>query len=138
MSLALLSLIASGFLSATLLPGSSEVALLAYLRYFPETWLLAILCVGVANTAGSLSSYWLARFISSKKSTHKSLSEQSLARIRRYGSPALFFSFVPLIGDALPFAAGWLKLPLGRCIFFIALGKFTRYALLILGNSYIN
>jgi hypothetical protein len=35
-------------------------------------------------------------------------------RLRRWGPPALFLSFLPLVGDVLVVAAGWLKLPLGE------------------------
>jgi len=34
---------------------------------------------------------------------------------------------VPVIGDALCVAAGWLRLSVGWSVFFMALGKFARY-----------
>jgi membrane protein YqaA with SNARE-associated domain len=54
-------------------------------------------------------------------------------RLRRYGPPALFLSFLPLVGDVLVVAAGWLKLPLGPSMLWIAAGKATRYLVLVLG-----
>jgi membrane protein YqaA with SNARE-associated domain len=42
-------------------------------------------------------------------------------------------SFVPLAGDALVLAAGWLKLPLASSLAWIALGKAARYLLVVLG-----
>lgn len=48
--------------------------------------------------------------------------------IERWGSPALLLSWLPLIGDALCLAAGWLRLHwLPCCCFFMAAGKFARY-----------
>jgi membrane protein YqaA with SNARE-associated domain len=54
-------------------------------------------------------------------------------RLRRWGPPALVLSFLPLVGDALVLAAGWLKLPFWQSMFWIAVGKGARYLLLVLG-----
>jgi membrane protein YqaA with SNARE-associated domain len=37
---------------------------------------------------------------------------------------------VPIIGDALCVAAGWLRLSLWESVLFMALGKFARYYLI--------
>jgi membrane protein YqaA with SNARE-associated domain len=42
-------------------------------------------------------------------------------------------SVLPLVGDALVLAAGWLKMPFWQSLFWISLGKGTRYLLLVLG-----
>ena len=34
---------------------------------------------------------------------------------------------MPVIGDALCVAAGWLRLGVGSCALFMAIGKFARY-----------
>jgi membrane protein YqaA with SNARE-associated domain len=54
-------------------------------------------------------------------------------RLRRWGAPALVLSFVPLVGDALVLAAGWLRMPFWPSLFWIAIGKGTRYLLVVLG-----
>jgi membrane protein YqaA with SNARE-associated domain len=53
-------------------------------------------------------------------------------RLQRWGPPALFLSFLPLVGDALVLAAGWLKMPLGKSLVWIAAGKGLRYLVLVL------
>ena len=130
MWLALLSLVVSGFVSATLLPGTSEAVLLAFLWLYPQQWGIAFILVGIANTAGSLTSYLLTRYLPHK---NKNSNDKVLTAIRRYGTPLLFFSFVPIVGDALPLAAGWLRLPFWRCTLFIGLGKFVRYGFIVGG-----
>ena len=55
------------------------------------------------------------------------------ARLQRWGSPLLLLSWVPLIGDALCVAAGWLRLNAPACALFMALGKAARYALVAQG-----
>ena len=47
--------------------------------------------------------------------------------MQRWGSPALLLSWVPLLGDPLCVAAGWLRLNLWWSTLFIAIGKFGRY-----------
>ncbi len=122
MTAALVSLAVSGFLSSTVLPGSSEAAFLAFLLYYPEYSAAALVAVTIANTAGSMTSFLMTRFI-----PHKKPSGKALNMVSRFGTPLLFFSFAPIAGDMLPLAAGWLKLPILKSVFFIMLGKLARY-----------
>ena len=54
-------------------------------------------------------------------------------KFQRWGSPVLFFAWTPLVGDPLTVVAGGLNLNLYVFIFWVALGKAFRYALLIIG-----
>jgi membrane protein YqaA with SNARE-associated domain len=58
------------------------------------------------------------------------LGGRALAWVRRWGSPVLLLSWVPVIGDALCVAAGWLRLNIWWSVLFMALGKFGRYYIL--------
>jgi membrane protein YqaA with SNARE-associated domain len=53
---------------------------------------------------------------------------KGLALLQRYGSPALLLAWVPLIGDPLCVAAGWLRMNAAAATIFIAAGKLARYA----------
>jgi membrane protein YqaA with SNARE-associated domain len=57
---------------------------------------------------------------------------KGLALLQRYGSPVLLLSWVPLIGDPLCVAAGWLRINAALATLFIALGKFARYLIIAL------
>lgn len=122
MIIALISLAASAFLSSTILPGSSEAVFTAFIIYYPDYTIAAIITATAANTAGSLTSFLITYFI-----PHKKPSGKALDLIKRYGTPVLFFSFAPIAGDLLPLAAGWLKLSVWKSALFIMLGKFVRY-----------
>jgi membrane protein YqaA with SNARE-associated domain len=115
------ALFGSSFLAATLLPGGSEAALFAVLKLHPgQTWLaLAIATLG--NTLGGMSSYLIGRILPQKKEL------PGLPAVRKYGSPALLLSWVPIIGDPLCVAAGWLRLNPWRSALFMGLGKLARY-----------
>ena len=49
------------------------------------------------------------------------------AWMQRLGPPALLLSWLPLVGDPLCAAAGWLRLPFWPCVVYMAIGKFARY-----------
>ncbi len=123
----------SALLSSTLLPGSSEGAL-AYLTMAQRSDpLLLVLVATLGNTLGAMLSwllgYWLAyRFPARQleaKYTH------ALSRLRRWGSPALLFSWLPLIGDPLCLAAGWLRFHWLASLLLITSGKGARYAAIV-------
>jgi len=119
----LAGLFASAFLSATVLPGSSEVVLYAVLVNDPSLQIPALAWATLGNTLGALTSYLLGRLVPQRTAP----SIRSLRWARRAGAPILLMSWVPVIGDALCVAAGWLRLPPGRSAAFIAAGKFARY-----------
>jgi membrane protein YqaA with SNARE-associated domain len=117
----LTTLFASSFLAATLLPGGSEAVFFALLRLNPEQLWLLLAVATLGNTLGGLSSYLIGRLIPQ----HKPL--KGLATVQHWGSPVLLLSWVPLIGDPLCVAAGWLRLNPLWSLLFIAVGKFARY-----------
>ena len=84
---------------------------------------LAVATVG--NTLGGSSSYLVGRLF-----PHRKLGGRALEWVRRWGSPALLLSWVPIIGDALCVAAGWLRLNIWWSVLFMAIGKFGRYYLI--------
>ena len=120
-SAALWALFTSSFLAATLLPGGSEVTLFAFLKMHPGPEWLAIGVATLGNTLGGLSSYFIGRLIPQTKPL------RGLPALEKYGSPLLLLSWVPVIGDPLCVAAGWLRLNVIPTACFIAIGKLLRY-----------
>ena len=53
--------------------------------------------------------------------------QKSLHTVRHWGSFALLFSWLPIVGDGLCFAGGWLKLSFMSSLLAITLGKALRY-----------
>ena len=130
----LAGLFLASFLAATLLPGGSELVLVAVLLAHPEQVLLAPVLATVGNTLGGMSTYALARLIPAKLGAGEAAPEQRhLAALHRWGPLALLLAWAPVIGDALCAAAGWKRLPWLPCMFWMALGKAARYALITMG-----
>jgi len=130
----LLGLFFSAFLSSTILPGSSEIVLVALATQgeLPHWDLLAIATAG--NTLGGMSS-WVLGWVIALRYPLTELSKLShrraVERVRQWGSPILLFSWVPVIGDPLCVAAGWLRMSWIGALLFISVGKALRYGVLL-------
>ena len=120
-TLGLSGLFASSFLSATLLPGNSELVFVALLHHAPELEGYALAVATLGNTLGGLSSYLVGRLFP------KPHAGRTVAWLERYGPPALLLSWVPIVGDGLCVASGWLRQNVAAVAVFIAAGKFARY-----------
>jgi len=120
------ALFASSFLAATLLPGGSEAVLFGVLRLHPGSAASALAIATLGNTLGGMTSYLLGRLLPAAPATG-SRSARAVAHARRFGSPSLLAAWVPLLGDPLCVAAGWLRLNWAAAMGFMALGKLGRY-----------
>jgi len=120
-SASLLSLFASSFLAATLLPGGSEAVLFAVLKSYPETLWAALAVATLGNTLGGMVSFGMGWLLPQTQQL------KHVEKVRKFGTPVLLLSWVPLIGDALCLAAGWLRLNWWQALLYIAIGKFVRY-----------
>ena len=118
----LAALFASAFLSATILPGNSEVALFVFLRAYPSEAALALVLATLGNTLGSMTTYFLGRLVPARATAGL-----SLAWVRRYGALALVLAWLPVAGDALCAAAGALRVRWVAALAAIAAGKLARY-----------
>ena len=133
MDASLWGLFASAFLASTLLPGGSE-AVFGYLllqQQYPASTL--ILVAGVGNTLGGMTSWGIGRLLALRydyQHSHKAELVRAMQRLHRYGAPVLLLSWLPVIGDPLCLAAGWLCISAWSALLYIALGKLARYAVL--------
>lgn len=120
----------ASFVAATLLPGGSEFVLIAVIHRYPDAVWQAVGVATAGNTLGAMTSYAVGRLIPNR-AQHK-----SIIYLHRYGYWALLFSWMPLVGDALAVAAGWLRFNPWLALLLIAIGKLARYALVAGGWSW--
>lgn len=121
----------SAFLSATLLPGSSEAALVALLAAGTGQPALLVAVASAGNVAGSVVNWGLGRFGARYVEGDARLA-RARARFARYGTWSLLLAWVPVIGDPLTLAAGLLRVPFGRFLILVTIGKVGRYAAIVL------
>jgi len=120
--LELLGLFAASFVAATLFPLPSEAALYAYLQANPADTALAVAVATVGNTLGGMTSYAIGRLFPRQK-----INEKAENWLRRFGAPVTFFAWLPVIGDGLCVAAGWLRIHWAAALAFMAAGRLARY-----------
>jgi membrane protein YqaA with SNARE-associated domain len=121
----------ASFISATVLPGGSEVVLIAVIHQHPELVLRAVAVATLGNTLGGMTSYLLGRLIPNRADS------RAIIWLHRYGYWALLFSWIPLFGDALCVGAGWLRFNPYVSLLLFAAGKLVRYALVAGGWRWI-
>ncbi|MBL6987847.1 MAG: DedA family protein [Methylobacter sp.] len=126
-------LFTSAFISSTIAPGGSE-AVLAFMvatgHYQVE---LLVIVATIGNTLGAMTTWGLGMLAAKNFPVSTLLSEKkqkALDVVRNKGIWTLFFTWLPVVGDALCFAGGWLKLPFFQACLIILLGKLSRYAVI--------
>lgn len=119
----------SALTSSTILPGTSELAFTGLIYAHPYLWLWAWLVASMGNSIGSLISYAMGRFV--PKRYNINIKVQCI--LQQYGAWFLVLAWVPILGDALPIAAGWLRLNVWLCALALLIGKMARYGLIIWG-----
>ena len=136
----LLSLFIGSLLASTLLPGGVEVPLYVMFQsgnYAPSSLLVT---ATVGNTLGGVITYavgWalcrgLAHVSWGRRLRQRfRLRQSALERVKRWGVYCLLFSWMPVVGDPLCLAAGYLRLAFWPSAVMIAIGKFLRYLALL-------
>ena len=134
-SYGLLGLFTSAFLSSTILPGGSEAVLAALALHNHHSLPAMLITATAGNTLGGMSS-WLIGYLIAKRwpatRMEKPEHQRAVNWLHRHGSPILLLSWLPVVGDPLCVAAGWLRINLWLSLLMIAAGKAARYAVILL------
>ena len=134
----LFTLFVTSFLAATVLPLSSEVGFLILLRSDLSP-IFIFIAATFGNTLGATAN-WLIGFLTAQKNPIKKISwfkkkagdiGRAQKWFRRFGKWCLLISWLPLIGDALTFVAGLMRVPLLQFIVLAGAGKASRYLFLM-------
>jgi membrane protein YqaA with SNARE-associated domain len=132
----LFGVFSAAFLSATLLVGVSEAALILAARQ-PDAHLIALFLAATAgNVLGAVVNFVLGRFLL-RFENRRWFPVSPLNRKRaealfgRYGRPILLLSWLPVVGDPLTLVAGLLRTPLPLFLLYVTIGKAARYAVLL-------
>jgi membrane protein YqaA with SNARE-associated domain len=126
------SLFAIAFLAATLLPLQSEAVLGGLLSLGVEPWWTLLGIATLGNTLGAVVNWGLGRGIETyQQKRWFPASPQQLEKAKthylRWGRWCLFFSWVPVLGDAFTVLAGVLKEKLWVFVLVVGAGKLARY-----------
>lgn len=138
----MLSLFLVAFVSATLLPGGSEVWL-ARLWCLGEPAILLWAVATTGNTLGSLVNVAMGRYARQFQDRRWfPASPKRLAQAERWyhklGEASLLLSWLPVVGDPLTVLAGLFRLPWWRAFLWIVVAKGVRYGVVLgLANQWL-
>jgi len=129
----------TSFISATLLPGGSEILLLYGLQQGYSPYLLCAVA-GSGNILGSIVTYMLGFFgcVYVYQRVLR-MSTESLQRAQeffdQYGLWALLLAWLPIVGDPICLLSGILRYRFAMFVLLVGIGKLTRYGLLCWGST---
>lgn len=132
-----IGLFASAFLAATIFPAQSEALLVGLLVAGAQPPWLLVAVASVGNILGSAVNWALGRSIElfSERRWFPMKGDKldrACTRYRRWGKWSLLLSWVPIIGDPITLAAGFLREPLPMFLLLVAIAKTGRYVALAL------
>ena len=127
-----LSLFFISFLSATILPFSSELTLVGLIATSNFENLFLLIAASLGNILGSVVNWALgsySRNLTKKKwfPFKETQIERSSQWFKKLGKWSLLFAWVPIIGDPLTLVAGLLRIRFLDFIILVAFGKVSRY-----------
>ena len=126
-------LFASAFIASTLFPGGSEWLLVYLFRADPSQYMALLAVASLGNTLGAMTSWGIGRLLLWRFPLRQwqQHHEKAMQRLADYGSPVLLLSWLPIVGDPLCVAAGWLRISWYKALLFISIGKCLRYCLVL-------
>ena len=132
----IVSVFLSAFLAATILPFSSEIVLSAFYAAGGGEAVTLWLVASAGNVLGALVNWGLGRYLLHWQDRKWfPFKTDQLARAEawfgRFGVWSLLMAWVPVIGDPLTFAAGFLRVNVGLFLILVTIGKAGRYAVVL-------
>ncbi|MEZ4517565.1 MAG: YqaA family protein [Chloroflexota bacterium] len=130
-----LGLFVVSYLSATVVPLSAEVAVVGMVALGYNA-VLIVLIATTGSMLGAVTNYYVglkgSDFIFSRyyKIEPEAL-DKAEERFNRWGGLALFFSWLPFVGDMLTVIAGVLRTDMKIFLFWVLLGRIFREALTV-------
>lgn len=122
------------FLSATILPLSSELFLVLMLSkgYDPVTCLMV---ATFGNSLGGITNYGIGRLGNPKWLKRTGMTDDKIEKynvlVAKYGSWLALISWVPIIGDPLVICLGYFRVSFLKIFLLVVIGKFLRYFFIV-------
>lgn len=136
-----IGLFLASFLAATILPFGSEVVFAGLIAMGMNAWSCVIIA-SVGNWLGGMTNYflgrlgkveWIEKYLKVKK--------EKIDKVQRWlegkGAIMAFFSFMPVVGDIIALALGFMRANVYVVNVAMFAGKFIRYVLIMYGVSWI-
>ncbi|MDA0916018.1 MAG: DedA family protein [Proteobacteria bacterium] len=125
-------LFTSSFASSTILPGHSEITLIALITQKKYEVFYLVVFASLGNILGSVLNWYLGiHFLKFKNKKWFPFKENQINKVSKsflkYGKWSLLFSWVPFIGDVLTLVAGMFRVPFNQFVIIVSVAKVSRY-----------
>ncbi len=125
-------LFTSSFASSTILPGHSEITLIALITQKKYEVFYLVFFASLGNILGSVLNWYLGLyFLKFKNKKWFPFKENQINKVSKsylkYGKWSLLLSWVPFIGDVLTLVAGMFRVPLNQFVVIVSVAKVSRY-----------
>lgn len=136
-----IGLFLASFLAATILPFGSEFVFVTLIAMGLDPWLCTIIA-SVGNWLGGMTNYYLGKlgkiqWIEKYLKVKKEKVEKMQNWLQGKGAGMAFFSFLPVVGDLIAIALGYMRANVYVVNITMFTGKFARYVLIMYGVSWI-
>jgi len=133
---AYLSMFSSALVAATLLPAQSEAVLVSLVLGGAQPVWALVTVASADNVLGAVINWALGRSIERFRDRRwfpvgPAALASAQTRYQRWGKWSLLLSWMPIIGDPLTLAAGFLREPLPVFLLFVTIAKTARYLVLV-------
>ena len=125
-------LFTSSFASSTILPGHSEITLIALITQKKYEVFYLVVFASLGNILGSVLNWYLGLyFLKFKNKKWFPFKENQINKVSKsflkYGKWSLLLSWVPFIGDVLTLVAGMFRVPFNQFVIIVSVAKISRY-----------
>ncbi len=136
-----IGLFIASFLAATILPLGSEVVFAGLLAAGLNGW-TCVAVASVGNWLGGMTNYYLGRlgkveWIEKYLKVRKEKIDKMQHWLEGKGAAMAFFSFLPVVGDIIALALGFMRANVYIVNVSMFAGKFVRYVLIMYGVTRI-
>lgn len=136
-----IGLFVASFLAATILPLGSEVVFAALLAAGLNGW-ACVAVASVGNWLGGMTNYYLGRLGKIEWiEKYLKVKKEKIDKMQRWlegkGASMAFFSFLPVVGDIIALALGYMRANVYVVNIAMFSGKLLRYILIMYGVSWI-
>lgn len=136
-----IGLFLASFLAATILPFGSEFVFAGLIALGMNAW-GCVVVASVGNLLGGMTNYYLGRlgkieWIEKYLKVKKDKIDKIQKWLEGKGSFMAFFSFLPIVGDVIALALGFMRANVYVVTISMFLGKFARYVLIMYGVNWI-
>jgi len=134
-----IGLFIASFLAATILPFGSEFVFVTLIAMGLDPWTCTIVA-SVGNWLGGMTNYYLGRLGKLEWiEKYLKIPKEKIDKIQTFlegkGAFMAFFSFLPIVGDVIAVALGYMRANVYIVNITMLLGKFARYVAIMYGIS---